>query len=135
MATGSAPNIAPSLPPKSYITTCTTYNLACNGCPENSKYVLFSNKIIIVLDFLLQRLSGLIPSNRQHTGSGGSSSSTLKAASGAPTVDPVAGALMRLLSLVLSSASSEAPSGSGDAVESNSSASVIEDQRIQDVIW
>ncbi|XP_071451801.1 S phase cyclin A-associated protein in the endoplasmic reticulum [Hetaerina americana] len=136
MAVGTSPNITPSLPPKCYITTCTTYNLACNGCPGNSKYVLLSNKITTVLDFLLQRLSGLIPFRQPVHG--GSSGGANRAASGTPPVDPVAGALMRLLSLVLSSfASSETLSihnRDGKGGDGLSAGGAVQEQRIQDVI-
>jgi hypothetical protein len=40
-----------------FVTSCTTYNLACRNHAANSKYVLFSNKISAVLDLLLHRLT------------------------------------------------------------------------------
>ncbi|XP_046404620.1 S phase cyclin A-associated protein in the endoplasmic reticulum isoform X2 [Ischnura elegans] len=135
MALGNSPNVPQSLPPKCYITTCTTYNLACNGCSGNSKYVLLSNKITTVLDFLLQRLSGLVPFRGPvHGGSSASNKST----SGTPSVDPVAGALMRLLSLVLSSFASSpdllAAGDRGGGGDGPSRSGAIDEQRIQDVI-
>ncbi|XP_033609551.1 S phase cyclin A-associated protein in the endoplasmic reticulum isoform X3 [Cryptotermes secundus] len=54
-------NMASYLPPKSFVTTCNAYNLACRNHATNSKYVLFSNKISTVLDLLLHRLTVLIP--------------------------------------------------------------------------
>jgi hypothetical protein len=40
-----------------FVTTCTTYNLACRNHALNSKYVLFSNKVSMILDLLLHRLT------------------------------------------------------------------------------
>jgi len=40
-----------------FVTTCTTYNLSCRNHADNSKYVLFSNKVSTILDLLLCRLT------------------------------------------------------------------------------
>ncbi|XP_068081995.1 S phase cyclin A-associated protein in the endoplasmic reticulum [Anabrus simplex] len=105
-------NMAPYLPPKCFVTCCTTYSLACEEHVENCRYVLFSNKVSTILDLLLHRLSVLIPDrSRMLAGSSSAGGSTLP-------IDAIAGALMRLLALVMTHAgapddSSKEPSKGG----------------------
>lgn len=40
-----------------FITTCTVYSLACAASQDNSRFVLFTNKIALVLDLLVNRLN------------------------------------------------------------------------------
>ncbi|XP_069682477.1 S phase cyclin A-associated protein in the endoplasmic reticulum isoform X2 [Periplaneta americana] len=94
-------NMAPYLPQKCFVTTCTTYNLACRNHAVNSKYVLFSNKVSTILDLLLHRLTVLIPDRNRMM------SSSNSGGQGSLPVDTVAGALMRLLALVLNHAVTE----------------------------
>uniref|UniRef100_A0A1B6E2L9 S phase cyclin A-associated protein in the endoplasmic reticulum N-terminal domain-containing protein n=1 Tax=Clastoptera arizonana TaxID=38151 RepID=A0A1B6E2L9_9HEMI len=77
------------LPPKCFLTTCTVFSSACVNNGENSRFVMLTNKIALVLDLLLCRLNLLIPENRQ----------TL--AEPSLPVDPVAGALMKLFAQIL----------------------------------
>ncbi|XP_049963101.1 S phase cyclin A-associated protein in the endoplasmic reticulum isoform X1 [Schistocerca serialis cubense] len=94
------PNMAPYLSSKCYVTVCTSYTLACQANEVNCKYVLFSNKVSTVLDLLHHRLTELIPDRGRGL--------AVISASGNATlpVDNLAGALMKLLALVLTHAAS-----------------------------
>ncbi|RZF44184.1 hypothetical protein LSTR_LSTR003824 [Laodelphax striatellus] len=88
-----AKNMKPYIPPKCLVTTCTSYFLACQENADNSKYVILSDKITLVLDLLQKQLDILIPEHWTGT----RSTTSL-------TVDPLAGALMRLVAVVLDNA-------------------------------
>ncbi|XP_054277769.1 S phase cyclin A-associated protein in the endoplasmic reticulum [Macrosteles quadrilineatus] len=92
-------NMSPYLPPKCFLTTCTVYSLACINHPENSRFVIFSNKIALVLDLLLNRLNALITDDYKTAN---------KSSSNLP-VDLVAGALMKLFADVLYNSQLDVP--------------------------
>lgn len=89
-----AKNMSPYIPPKCFVTTCTAYSLACQDNTDNARFVILTNKIILVLDLLHKQLDSLIPESWRGT----------KLSTSLP-VDCVAGALMRMLAAVLDSAS------------------------------
>ncbi|CAG2062338.1 unnamed protein product, partial [Timema podura] len=49
-------NVPSYIPPKCFLTACTTYSYACRKNTFNSKFAVLSNKLSIVLDLLLHRL-------------------------------------------------------------------------------
>ncbi|XP_071388250.1 S phase cyclin A-associated protein in the endoplasmic reticulum isoform X2 [Centroberyx affinis] len=57
----STPTAVPRIPLKSLCTAVNTYNLACSRCPLNCSYVLFSNKIALLMDLLLHQLTLYVP--------------------------------------------------------------------------
>ncbi|XP_039275992.1 S phase cyclin A-associated protein in the endoplasmic reticulum [Nilaparvata lugens] len=115
-----AKNMKPYIPPKCLVTTCTSYLLACQENADNSKYVILSDKITLVLDLLQKQLDILIPEHWTGT----RSTTSL-------TVDPLAGALMRLVAVVLDNAGEISNSNTN-----NKQSSLSEDlaPALQDVI-
>uniref|UniRef100_A0A667YYB4 S-phase cyclin A-associated protein in the ER n=1 Tax=Myripristis murdjan TaxID=586833 RepID=A0A667YYB4_9TELE len=57
----STPTAAPRIPLKSLCAAVNTYYLACSRCPLNCSYVLFSNKIALLMDLLLHQLTLYVP--------------------------------------------------------------------------
>lgn len=57
----STPTAAPRIPLKSLCAAVNTYYLACSRCPHNCSYVLFSNKIALLMDLLLHQLTLYVP--------------------------------------------------------------------------
>uniref|UniRef100_A0A3Q3VZ53 U1-type domain-containing protein n=1 Tax=Mola mola TaxID=94237 RepID=A0A3Q3VZ53_MOLML len=55
------PTAVPRIPLKSLCAAVNTYYLACSCCPINSFYVLFSNKIALLMDLLLHQLTLYVP--------------------------------------------------------------------------
>ncbi|CAH0390523.1 unnamed protein product [Bemisia tabaci] len=81
------------LPLKCFVTIATTYLYACQNSIENSKFVLLSNKIALLLDVLYNRLNILIPDSFSDK-----PSPVLEV----PPVDNIAGSLMKLVSTIIS---------------------------------
>ncbi|XP_014222785.1 S phase cyclin A-associated protein in the endoplasmic reticulum isoform X1 [Trichogramma pretiosum] len=52
-------NISQALPNKSLVSVCRVYAMALNGHSNNIDMVLLSNKIIVILDLLMQRLEAV----------------------------------------------------------------------------
>ncbi|XP_069384838.1 S phase cyclin A-associated protein in the endoplasmic reticulum isoform X3 [Paralichthys olivaceus] len=57
----STPTAVPRIPLKSLCAAVNTYYLACSRCPTNCSYVLFSNKIALLMDLLLHQLTLYVP--------------------------------------------------------------------------
>ncbi|KAM7414572.1 hypothetical protein PAMA_019404 [Pampus argenteus] len=57
----STPTAVPRIPFKSLCAAINTYYLACSCCPLNCSYVLFSNKIALLMDLLLHQLTLYVP--------------------------------------------------------------------------
>ncbi|KAJ4937896.1 hypothetical protein JOQ06_002525 [Pogonophryne albipinna] len=57
----STPTAVPRIPLKSLCAAVNIYCLACSCCPLNCSYVLFSNKIALLMDLLLHQLTILVP--------------------------------------------------------------------------
>uniref|UniRef100_UPI0037E71848 S phase cyclin A-associated protein in the endoplasmic reticulum isoform X3 n=1 Tax=Semicossyphus pulcher TaxID=241346 RepID=UPI0037E71848 len=57
----STPTAVPRIPHKSLCAAVHTYYLACSCCPLNCSYVLFSNKIALLMDLLLHQLTLYVP--------------------------------------------------------------------------
>ncbi|KAG7280049.1 hypothetical protein CRUP_030505 [Coryphaenoides rupestris] len=57
----STPSAVPRIPLKSLCAAVHTYYLACSRCPLNSAYVLFSNKIALLMDLLHHQLTLYVP--------------------------------------------------------------------------
>ncbi|KAF7660967.1 hypothetical protein LDENG_00270730 [Lucifuga dentata] len=57
----STPTAVPRIPLKSLCAAVHTYYLACSQCPPNCSYVLFSNKIALLMDLLLHQLTLYVP--------------------------------------------------------------------------
>nr|XP_057930761.1 S phase cyclin A-associated protein in the endoplasmic reticulum isoform X4 [Doryrhamphus excisus] len=57
----SSPTALPRIPLKSLCAAVNTYYLACSCCPLNCSYVLFSNKIALLMDLLLHQLTLYVP--------------------------------------------------------------------------
>lgn len=57
----STPTSVPRIPLKSLCTAMNTYYLACSRCQHNCSYVLFSNKIALLMDLLLHQLTLYVP--------------------------------------------------------------------------
>ncbi|XP_026168296.1 S phase cyclin A-associated protein in the endoplasmic reticulum isoform X3 [Mastacembelus armatus] len=57
----STPTTVPRIPLKSLCAAINTYYLACSRCPLNCSYVLFSNKIALLMDLLLHQLTLYVP--------------------------------------------------------------------------
>uniref|UniRef100_A0A8C9YFX2 S-phase cyclin A-associated protein in the ER n=1 Tax=Sander lucioperca TaxID=283035 RepID=A0A8C9YFX2_SANLU len=60
-AAASTPTAVPRIPLKSLCAAVNTYYLACSCCPLNCSYVLFSNKIALLMDLLLHQLTLYVP--------------------------------------------------------------------------
>nr|XP_033776687.1 S phase cyclin A-associated protein in the endoplasmic reticulum isoform X2 [Geotrypetes seraphini] len=58
---GSNHNAASRIPHKSLCNTVNVYSLVCNNCKENCSYVLFSNKITLLVDLLMHQLTIYVP--------------------------------------------------------------------------
>ncbi|XP_029290663.1 S phase cyclin A-associated protein in the endoplasmic reticulum isoform X2 [Cottoperca gobio] len=61
VAAASTPTAVPRIPLKSLCAAVNTYYLACSCCPLNCSYVLFSNKIALLIDMLLHQLTLYVP--------------------------------------------------------------------------
>ncbi|XP_059190736.1 S phase cyclin A-associated protein in the endoplasmic reticulum isoform X3 [Centropristis striata] len=61
VAAASTPTAVPRIPLKSLCAAVNTYYLACSCCPFNCSYVLFSNKIALLMDLLLHQLTLYVP--------------------------------------------------------------------------
>ncbi|XP_063759763.1 S phase cyclin A-associated protein in the endoplasmic reticulum isoform X3 [Eleginops maclovinus] len=57
----STPTAVPRIPLKSLCAAVNIYYLACSCCPLNCSYVLFSNKIALLMDLLLHQLTIYVP--------------------------------------------------------------------------
>ncbi|XP_010727707.2 S phase cyclin A-associated protein in the endoplasmic reticulum isoform X4 [Larimichthys crocea] len=57
----STPTAVPRIPLKSLCAAVHTYYLACSCCHLNCSYVLFSNKIALLMDLLLHQLTLYVP--------------------------------------------------------------------------
>uniref|UniRef100_A0A3P8QIP9 C2H2-type domain-containing protein n=1 Tax=Astatotilapia calliptera TaxID=8154 RepID=A0A3P8QIP9_ASTCA len=57
----STPTAVPRIPLKSLCSAVNIYNLACSCCALNCSYVLFSNKIVLLMDLLLHQLTLYVP--------------------------------------------------------------------------
>ncbi|XP_060891336.1 S phase cyclin A-associated protein in the endoplasmic reticulum isoform X4 [Labrus mixtus] len=57
----STPTSVPRIPHKSLCAAVNIYYLACSCCPLNCSYVLFSNKIALLMDLLLHQLTLYVP--------------------------------------------------------------------------
>ncbi|KAH9488551.1 hypothetical protein Btru_061807, partial [Bulinus truncatus] len=126
-------NIPSVIPSRSLAHTTDVYRLACKNNFDNSHYLLFSNKLGLLVDHLINRLNALLPEDIGRpssvvSGSGASSNSDNNTGEcGTLPYDPVCSGLMQILSTVLSclaknnpssncsEASSERMSGTGDA--------------------
>ncbi|KAL6106761.1 scaper [Pungitius sinensis] len=61
VAASSTPNAVPRIPLKSLCAAVHTYYLACSHCPASCFDVLFSNKIVLLMDLLLHQLTLYVP--------------------------------------------------------------------------
>ncbi|XP_068459445.1 S phase cyclin A-associated protein in the endoplasmic reticulum isoform X1 [Clinocottus analis] len=61
VAAASTPTAVPRIPLKSLCAAINTYYLACSCCPPSCSYVLFSNKIALLMDLLLHQLTLYVP--------------------------------------------------------------------------
>uniref|UniRef100_A0A7N6FFM7 C2H2-type domain-containing protein n=1 Tax=Anabas testudineus TaxID=64144 RepID=A0A7N6FFM7_ANATE len=57
----STPTAVPRIPLKSLCAAVNSYYLACSCCPLNCSYVLFSNKIALLMDLLMHQLTLYVP--------------------------------------------------------------------------
>uniref|UniRef100_A0A8C5N7A2 S phase cyclin A-associated protein in the endoplasmic reticulum N-terminal domain-containing protein n=1 Tax=Gouania willdenowi TaxID=441366 RepID=A0A8C5N7A2_GOUWI len=57
----STPTALPRIPLKSLCAAVNVYYLACSCCALNCSYVLFSNKIVLLVDLLLHQLTLFVP--------------------------------------------------------------------------
>ncbi|XP_067091368.1 S phase cyclin A-associated protein in the endoplasmic reticulum isoform X2 [Osmerus mordax] len=57
----TTPTTVPRIPLKSLCAAVNIYNLACSHCHHNCFYVLFSNKIALLMDLLLHQLTLYVP--------------------------------------------------------------------------
>ncbi|XP_077451667.1 S phase cyclin A-associated protein in the endoplasmic reticulum isoform X4 [Stigmatopora argus] len=57
----SSPTTIPRIPYKSLCVALNTYYYTCSSCPLNCSYVLFSNKIALLMDLLLHQLTLYVP--------------------------------------------------------------------------
>uniref|UniRef100_A0A1A7WK40 S phase cyclin A-associated protein in the ER n=1 Tax=Iconisemion striatum TaxID=60296 RepID=A0A1A7WK40_9TELE len=57
----STPTAVPRIPLKSLCAAANVYYLACSNCSFNCCYVLFSNKIVYLMDLLLHQLTLYVP--------------------------------------------------------------------------
>ncbi|XP_024136584.1 S phase cyclin A-associated protein in the endoplasmic reticulum isoform X1 [Oryzias melastigma] len=57
----STPTAVPRIPPKSLCAVENAYYLACSCCPTNCSYVLFTNKIVLLIDLLFHQLTLFVP--------------------------------------------------------------------------
>ncbi|XP_056273772.1 S phase cyclin A-associated protein in the endoplasmic reticulum isoform X2 [Pseudoliparis swirei] len=61
VAAASTPTAVHRIPLKSLCAAINTYYLACSCCPPSCSYVLFSNKIALLMDLLLHQLTLYVP--------------------------------------------------------------------------
>ncbi|XP_078316158.1 S phase cyclin A-associated protein in the endoplasmic reticulum-like isoform X2 [Crassostrea virginica] len=129
----TTPDLPPVIPIKTLTLACNVCKQACKSNYDNCHYMLFTNKIGLVADLLIQRLTFLLPDPKPRPGSGQSagSSSTTGGGNKLP-YDALVVSLMQLLSTVLSclakhkpsvnvsEASAERMSGTVDTVSSRS---------------
>ncbi|CAN0266276.1 unnamed protein product [Lampetra fluviatilis] len=74
IASASSPNTITRIPFKSLCLAANAYCLACRDCADNCHYVLYSNKIVALIDLLLHHLAVLIPVGDDAGGDGASGS-------------------------------------------------------------
>lgn len=134
-----SPDLPPVIPIKTLTLASTVCRQACKSSYDNCHYMLFTNKIGVISDLLIQRLTYLLPDTQPRPGSGQSAVSSLSGASTTSCTngsrlpyDPLAVSLMQLLATVLSclakhspasnvsEASAERMSGTVDTVSSRS---------------
>lgn len=84
------------IPKKSIARIAKVYGLICLDCPENCYNILFSNKIGILLDYLIHCLNLLIPDNYTQLLNSGPNSTNV-----ALPTDIVSGNLMQLLAIII----------------------------------
>ena len=89
------------IPLKSVISSSVTWKLACKGHRQNTEFVLKSNYITLFVDILLDRLSWLIPDEQVVKRESTEEINEFGENDNGPDVDPVAKAIMNLLSTVL----------------------------------
>jgi hypothetical protein len=89
------------IPLKSVISSSVTWKLACKGHRQNTEFVLKSNYITLFVDILLDRLSWLIPDEQVVKRESTEEINEFGENDNGPVVDPVAKAIMTLLSTVL----------------------------------
>ncbi|KAJ8318369.1 hypothetical protein KUTeg_003460 [Tegillarca granosa] len=121
------------IPAKSLVLTCNVFKQACKGCYDNCHYLMFSNKIGIIIELLIYRLLILLPDEQSRPGSASSGSqqtSSVNSSSGKLPYDTMAVSLLQLLATILSclakynpaincsEASVERMTGTGDAFTS-----------------
>ncbi|XP_036365773.1 S phase cyclin A-associated protein in the endoplasmic reticulum isoform X3 [Octopus sinensis] len=114
-------NATSVIPLKSLVLSCSVFRQVCKGCYDNCHYMLFSNKIGILVDLLIHQLTNLLPDNHS-SGDKPNSGPNTKLPS-----DSLSISLMQLISSILSclaknnplsnssEASVERMSSSGDA--------------------
>ncbi|CAI9733996.1 phase cyclin A-associated in the endoplasmic reticulum-like isoform X1 [Octopus vulgaris] len=114
-------NATSVIPLKSLVLSCSVFRQVCKGCYDNCHYMLFSNKIGILVDLLIHQLTNLLPDNHS-SGDKHNSGPNTKLPS-----DSLSISLMQLISSILSclaknnplsnssEASVERMSSSGDA--------------------
>lgn len=85
------------IPLKSVISTSWTWTVACRGHRQNTEFVLRTNYITVIVDILLDRLGLLIPDEPFKDGD----EINEYIDNNGPNVDPVAKAIMNLLSQIL----------------------------------
>uniref|UniRef100_A0A1A8LG95 S phase cyclin A-associated protein in the ER n=1 Tax=Nothobranchius pienaari TaxID=704102 RepID=A0A1A8LG95_9TELE len=61
ISAASTPTAVPRIPLKSLCAAANVYYLACSNCSFNCCYVLFSNKIVYLMDLLLHQLTLYVP--------------------------------------------------------------------------
>ena len=89
------------IPLKSIISSSLTWRLACKGHKPNTEFVLKSNFITLIVDILLDRLSWLIPDEQVVKKASTDEINEFAENDNGPIVDPVAKAIMNLISTVL----------------------------------
>ena len=89
------------IPLKSIISSSLTWRLACRGHRQNTEFVLKSNFITLIVDILLDRLSWLIPDEQVVKKASTDEINEFAENDNGPLVDPVAKAIMNLLSTIL----------------------------------
>ena len=84
------------IPQKSIMSTSVTWKLACGAHRQNTEFVLKSNYMTLIVDILMDRLSLLIPEDQKYE------ADDFVENDNGPIVDPVAKAIMNLMSTLLS---------------------------------
>ncbi|KAK3584862.1 hypothetical protein CHS0354_027613 [Potamilus streckersoni] len=109
----SNPQLPPVIPAKSLVLTSNVFRLACKGCYDNCHHMLFSNKIGVVIDLLINQLVLMVP---QETPVQSGSAGLPGVGSPKLPTNSVAVSLIQLLSSILSCLAKHNPmSNSSDA--------------------